>query len=81
MIGTAAERGEMDWALVSVDSRHQRAHHHAAGMALDESSSRPWRQAPKPKRGRQERARAAGRTEPRTPGSSGAGSAGGTGPA
>ncbi|MEU4830532.1 transposase [Streptosporangium sp. NPDC023615] len=35
MIGEAAARGQADLDLVSVDSTTARAHHHAAGMALD----------------------------------------------
>jgi transposase len=34
-IATAAARGQIDLALVSVDSTTARAHHHAAGMALE----------------------------------------------
>jgi transposase len=34
MIATAAARGQVDLGLVSVDSTTARAHHHAAGMAL-----------------------------------------------
>jgi transposase len=36
MIAEAAARGETDLGLVSVDSATARAHHHAAGMALDD---------------------------------------------
>lgn len=35
MIAEAAARGDVDLGLVSVDSTTARAHHHAAGMALD----------------------------------------------
>jgi transposase len=35
MIAEAAARGQVDMGLVSVDSTVARAHHHAAGMALD----------------------------------------------
>lgn len=35
MIAEAAARGQADLDLVSVDSTTARAHHHAAGMALD----------------------------------------------
>lgn len=35
MIAEAAARGQVDLGLVSVDSATARAHHHAAGMALD----------------------------------------------
>jgi len=35
LIAEAAKRGEVDLSLVSVDSTTARAHHHAAGMALD----------------------------------------------
>jgi transposase len=35
MIAEAAARGQADLDLVSVDSATARAHHHAAGMALD----------------------------------------------
>ena len=35
MIAEAAARGQVDLGLVSVDSTVARAHHHAAGMALD----------------------------------------------
>lgn len=35
MIGEAAARGQADLDLVGVDSTTTRAHHHAAGMALD----------------------------------------------
>jgi transposase len=35
VIAEAAARGETDLGLVSVDSATARAHHHAAGMALD----------------------------------------------
>lgn len=35
MIAEAAARGQVDLNLVSVDSTTSRAHHHAAGMALD----------------------------------------------
>jgi transposase len=35
MIAEAAARGETDLGLVSVDSATARAHHHAAGMALE----------------------------------------------
>jgi transposase len=35
MIAEAAARGQVDLSLVSVDSTTARAHHHAAGMALD----------------------------------------------
>ena len=35
MIAEAAARGQVDLTLVSVDSTVARAHHHAAGMAVD----------------------------------------------
>ena len=35
VIAEAAARGQVDLGLVSVDSATARAHHHAAGMALD----------------------------------------------
>lgn len=35
MIAEAARRGQVDLDLVSVDSTVARAHHHAAGMAID----------------------------------------------
>ncbi|MEU5496196.1 IS5 family transposase [Streptomyces griseofuscus] len=35
MIAEAASRGQVDLSLVSVDSTVSRAHHHAAGMAVD----------------------------------------------
>jgi transposase len=35
MIAEAAARGQVDLALVSVDSTTARAHHHAAGMVVD----------------------------------------------
>ena len=35
VIAEAAARGQTDMGLVSVDSATARAHHHAAGMALD----------------------------------------------
>lgn len=35
LIAEAAARGQVDLGLVSVDSATARAHHHAAGMALD----------------------------------------------
>src|SRR3954471_9626584 len=35
LIAEAAARGQVDLGLVSVDSTTARAHHHAAGMALD----------------------------------------------
>lgn len=35
MIAEAAARGQVDLDLVSVDSTVARAHHHAAGMAVD----------------------------------------------
>jgi transposase len=35
MIAEAAARGQADLSLVSIDSTVARAHHHAAGMAID----------------------------------------------
>lgn len=81
VIAEAAAQGQADLGLGSVDSATARAHLHAAGMALDSGSWRPWKRLPRPKRGRRGGTTAAGRTvrgrrAPRV-----GGSADGTGPA
>ncbi|MFE0154704.1 transposase [Nonomuraea sp. NPDC059007] len=52
VIAEAAARGQADLGLVSVDSTTARAHHHAAGMALDPNSWRRWRRPPRKSRAR-----------------------------
>jgi transposase len=81
MIAEAAARGETDLGLVSVDSATARAHHHAAGMALEPEQLAALEAAVEAEkgamqgdnRGRTDRSRT-------TPGSSGGGSVGGTEP-
>ncbi|MER7504543.1 transposase [Nonomuraea pusilla] len=55
MIAEAAARGEADLDLVSVDSTTARAHHHAAGMALDGELSAALEEAVEKERGLRQR--------------------------
>lgn len=80
-IGAAAERGEVDLGLVSVDSATSRAHHHAAGMALDEEQLTALEKAVEAEKGEARMGKSRKMTESRMkPGPSGAGSVGGAGP-
>jgi transposase len=51
VIGYCAERGEVDLSLVSVDSATSRAHHHAAGMVLDEQQLKALEKAAESEKG------------------------------
>ncbi|MFD1938500.1 IS5 family transposase [Nonomuraea mangrovi] len=51
MIAEAAARGQADLDLVSVDSTTARAHHHAAGMALDPELVQALEEAAKQEKG------------------------------
>lgn len=55
VIGEAAQRGEVDLGLVSVDSATARAHHHAAGMVVDEQQLRALEEAVEVEKGEQAR--------------------------
>ena len=82
MIAEAAARGEVDLGLVSVDSATARAHHHAAGMALDPEQLAALEAAVESEKGATQRDNSRKTDNPRTtPASSGVGSDGGTGPA
>jgi transposase len=64
VIAEAAARGETDLGLVSVDSATTRAHHHAAGMALDPEQLAALEAAVESEKGatRKDNSRRAGRT-------------------
>ncbi|MDP9868753.1 MULTISPECIES: transposase [Streptosporangium] len=51
MIAEAAARGQVDLSLVSVDSTSQRAHQHAAGMAVDPELLRALEKAAEEEKG------------------------------
>ena len=55
MIAEAAARGQVDLSLVSVDSTTARAHHRAAGMALDPELMQALEQAAEQERGMHQR--------------------------
>ncbi|WP_431898534.1 hypothetical protein [Nonomuraea sp. bgisy101] len=55
MIAEAAARGQADLDLVSVDSTTARAHHHAAGMALDPELVQALEEAAKQEKGLRQR--------------------------
>ncbi len=79
-IGYAAERGEVDLSLVSVDSATSRAHHHAAGMVLDEEQLKALVEAAESEKGagRRDKSRKTNRTETRNePSGGGCGDAAG----
>jgi hypothetical protein len=78
----AAARGQADLGLVSVDSATARAHHHAAGMALDPEQLAALEMAVEAEKGARTRSkeRRTDRTRMRRA-SSGDGSADDTGPA
>lgn len=77
MIAEAASRGDVDLGLVSVDSTTARAHHDAAGMAVDSALLDDLAKAVTEEKGLRERRGT--RTQPRTatrrptPGGSGGG--------
>jgi transposase len=82
VIAEAAARGETDLGLVSVDSATARAHHHAAGMALDPEQLAALEAAVEAEKGAPSRDKSRRADTPRTPPvSSGVGSADGTVPA
>lgn len=54
-IGEAAARGQADLDLVSVDSTAARAHHHAAGMAVDPELLKELEKAAEEEKGLRER--------------------------
>jgi transposase len=69
MISAAAARGQADLDLVSVDSTAARAHHHAAGMAVDPQLLEDLTKAveeEKGLRGRDKQLRRMSRTRPRS---------------
>lgn len=81
VIGEAAQRGEVDLGLVSVDSATARAHHHAAGMALDEEQLTALEEAAEAEKGEARRDKSRKMAESRMrPGPRSAGSVGGGGP-
>jgi transposase len=82
VIAEAAARGEADLSLVSVDSATARAHHHAAGMALDPEQLAALEAAGESEKGatQRDKSRRADRSRMRR-GPSGDGSADGTRPA
>ena len=55
MIAEAAARGQVDLDLVGVDSTTARAHHHAAGMALDGELSAALHEAVEREKGLRQR--------------------------
>jgi len=55
MIREAAARGDVDLDLVSVDSTTSRAHHHAAGMALEPERLQELEQAVTEEKGLEQR--------------------------
>lgn len=55
VIAEAASRGQVDLGLVSVDSATARAHHHAAGMALDPVQLEALEKAVEEEKGLQQR--------------------------
>jgi transposase len=57
MIAEAARRGQVDLDLVSVDSTVARAHHHAAGMAMDPELLQELEKAAEEERGLRPRGR------------------------
>ncbi|SNT44882.1 transposase [Actinacidiphila glaucinigra] len=77
VIGYAAERGEVDLSLASVDSAASRAHHHAAGMVLDEEQLKTLVEAAESGKGagRRDKSRKTNRTEARNEPSGGCGDA------
>lgn len=82
VIAEAAARGQVDMGLVSVDSATARAHHHAAGMALDPARLESLEKAAEEEKGLQQRGinpKTATRTT--RPGLSGGNASDGTGPA
>ena len=82
VIAEAAARGETDLSLVSVDSATARAHHHAAGMALDPEQLAALEAAVESERGAPRRDNSRRTDMPRTTrASSGVGSVGDTEPA
>jgi transposase len=82
MIAEATARGEADLGLVSMDSATARAHHHAAGMALDPEQLAALEAAAESEKGATGRDKSRRTDSPRTArASSGVGSADGTGPA
>jgi hypothetical protein len=82
VISEAAARGETDLGLVSVDSATARAHHHAAGMALDPEQLTALEAAVESEKGalRRDNSRRTDRSRA-TRASSGGGSVGDTEPA
>lgn len=81
VIAEAAARGEADLGLVSVDSATARAHHHAAGMALDPEQLAALEAAAESEKGAAQRDKNRKTDKPRTRrGASGDGSVDGTGP-
>jgi transposase len=82
VIAEAAARGQADLGLVSVDSATARAHHHAAGMALDPEQLAALEMAVEAEKGARTRSKERRTDRPRMrSASSGDGSADGTGPA
>jgi transposase len=81
VIGYAAERGEADLSLVSVDSATSRAHHHAAGMVMDEEQLQALVEAAESEKGagRRDKSRKTTRTGTRN-GPSGGGCGDAAGP-
>jgi transposase len=66
-IGEAAARGQADLDLVSVDSTTARAHHHAAGMALDPQLLQELEKAAEQEKGLHERGKKPRRKSQATP--------------
>lgn len=66
VIAEAAARGQADLGLVSVDSATARAHHHAAGMALDPEQLAALEAASESEKGVQRRDKSRGTDRPRT---------------
>ncbi|WP_435058985.1 IS5 family transposase [Streptomyces sp. bgisy060] len=82
VITEAAARGQVDLGLVSVDSATARAHHHAAGMALDPERLAALEAAFESEKGVARRDKSRGTDKPRmTRALRGDASADGTGPA
>lgn len=68
MIAEAAVRGQADLDLVSVDSTTARAHHHAAGMALDGELSAALQEAAEREKGLRQRGKSPEAAIPATTG-------------
>jgi transposase len=64
MIAQAAARGQADLELVGVDSTTARAHHHAAGMALEGELLQALEEAAEQERGLRQKGKTPGDDEP-----------------